>query len=85
MVTMHINGELFYFDSLLIAEREALSRLYAIHAQVMRIRSRIRKLQGLLCALPFCNREEERVAHLRQEARVWHDIRRAATQNRLYS
>ncbi|MBF0163472.1 MAG: hypothetical protein HQL97_12075 [Magnetococcales bacterium] len=85
MITMHVNGASFHFDSLLIAEREALSHLQEIHARVMRARSRARRLEGLLYALPFCNRIQEQAAHLRQEARVWHDIRRAATHARLYS
>ncbi|MBF0418182.1 MAG: hypothetical protein HQL86_08040 [Magnetococcales bacterium] len=85
MITMHIHGTPLQFDSHLIAEREALTHLREIHARVMRARTLARTFAGLLYALPFRNRAQEQAAHLRQEARFWHEIRRAATHARLCS
>ncbi|MBF0339718.1 MAG: hypothetical protein HQL95_01980 [Magnetococcales bacterium] len=82
MVTIHINGAQYHFDSLQTAEREALAHLYELHTEVMRAKRNARKLDGLLFATPYRNREEEKAAHLREEVRLWHDLRRVATHTR---
>lgn len=64
-------------------EREALSHLFDLHARAMQIKSLCLKLKGLLYANSYRNREEEHLAHLREEARFWHAIRRQATRSRL--
>lgn len=82
MVTFHIHGKLFHFESLPAAEREAIIHLFTLHNRVMQARIHAQKLTGLLCASPYRNREESQAAQLRQEIRIWHEIRRAATNTR---
>ncbi|MBF0164196.1 MAG: hypothetical protein HQM01_06740 [Magnetococcales bacterium] len=65
-----------------IAEQEAMSNLYDLHAKIMTTKSLSQKLRGLLSANRFRNTADSQVAHLRDETRKWSAIRRRATHSR---
>ncbi|NGZ06307.1 MAG: hypothetical protein G8237_08115 [Magnetococcales bacterium] len=82
MVTIHINGSQFQFATLEEAELEAITHLLSLHTQVMEARVHARRLEGVLAAMPYRNRDEDKAAHLREAVQLWHHIRRAATCSR---
>ncbi|MBF0126302.1 MAG: hypothetical protein HQM02_03735 [Magnetococcales bacterium] len=79
---MHHNASQHPYHTLSAEEQAALTRLHQLHAQVMQTRTLARNLEGLLSANPYRNKAEDKVAHLREEVRKWHGIRRQATHAR---
>ncbi|MBF0192368.1 MAG: hypothetical protein HQL99_14695 [Magnetococcales bacterium] len=78
MVTIQINGNHYNFSSNLVLAQEAMTQIYQLNAQAMQSKIISKKLEGLLFANPYRNKEESKLAHLREESRKWFAIRRQA-------